>query len=385
MSWMTMWAGAHPVYLAQARGASVVDVDGNEYADFCLGDTGAMAAHSPEPTMAALRARAGITTMLPTEDAAWVGEELGRRFGVPLWQFSLTATDANRWLLRVCRQVTGRPKVLLFNWCYHGTVDEAFVTLGDDGVVRSRAGNVGPAGDPAQTTRLAEFNDAGSVDAALSHGDVACVLMEPALTNIGIVLPEPGFLDAVRAACTRAGALRLPGGLRLGRVHPRFLTPHVSTIAIGGIAAIWFAVLFPLSENFVYDSLTSLSLMIAFYYALTGFACAIFYRHELTKSVKNFLFIGVGPVVGGTILGYLFFKAIDEYRDPGASYSGSEIFGVAVPVVLGVGLLILGGVLSVLWRLGKHDQFFGRRRETVDPEVATGAKLAVAAVPEEVA
>jgi glutamate-1-semialdehyde 2,1-aminomutase len=207
MSWMTMWPGAHPVYLAEASGASVVDVDGNEYADFCLGDTGAMAGHSPEPTMAALRERAGITTMLPTEDAAWVGEELGRRFGVPLWQFSLTATDANRWLLRVCRQVTGRPRVLLFNWCYHGTVDEAFVTLGDDGVVRSRAGNVGPAVDPALTTRLAEFNDIDSVEAALAHGDVASLLMEPALTNIGIVLPEPGFLEAVRAACTRAGAL----------------------------------------------------------------------------------------------------------------------------------------------------------------------------------
>jgi glutamate-1-semialdehyde 2,1-aminomutase len=207
MSWMAMWAGAHPVYLAEAHGAAVTDVDGNEYADFCLGDTGAMAGHSPAPTMAALRECAGITTMLPTEDAAWVGEELGLRFGVPLWQFSLTATDANRWLLRMCRQVTGRPKVLLFNWCYHGSVDEAFVTLERDGTVCSRAGNVGPAVDPAQTTRLAEFNDIDSVEAALAHGDVACVLMEPALTNIGIVLPQDGFLDAVRAACSRAGAL----------------------------------------------------------------------------------------------------------------------------------------------------------------------------------
>jgi glutamate-1-semialdehyde 2,1-aminomutase len=202
MSWMTMWAGAHPIYLAEASGASVVDVDGNEYADFCLGDTGAMAGHSPEPLHAA-----GLTTMLPTEDAAWVGEELARRFGVPLWQFSLTATDANRWMLRICRQVTGRPKVLVFNWCYHGSVDEAFVTLGDDGVVRSRAGNVGPAVDPAETTRVAEFNDIASVEAALAHGDVACLLMEPALTNIGIVLPEDGFLEAARDACTRAGTL----------------------------------------------------------------------------------------------------------------------------------------------------------------------------------
>jgi len=202
MSWMTMWAGAHPIYLVSAEGAGVVDVDGHEYADFCLGDTGAMAGHQrrlPDP--------AGITTMLPTADAAWVAEELARRFGVPFWQFSLTATDANRWMLRICREVTGRPRVLVFNWSYHGSVDEAFVTLGEDGVARSRGGNVGPAVDPAETTRVAEFNEIESVEAALAHGDVACALMEPALTNIGIVLPEPGFLEAVRAACTRAGTL----------------------------------------------------------------------------------------------------------------------------------------------------------------------------------
>ncbi len=202
MSWMTMWAGGHPIYLDTAEGARLVDVDGNEYADFCLGDTGAMAGHSPEPVMRAVRQRAGLTTMLPTEDAAWVGEELARRFGLPYWQFSLTATDANRWLLRMCRQVTRRPKVAVFNWCYHGSVDEAFVTL--DG---SREGNVGPMVDPVATTRVAEFNEIDSVEAALTHGDVACLLMEPALTNIGIVLPEPGFLEAVRELCTRNGTL----------------------------------------------------------------------------------------------------------------------------------------------------------------------------------
>jgi glutamate-1-semialdehyde 2,1-aminomutase len=202
MSWMTMWAGGHPIYLDRAEGARVVDVDGNEYADFCLGDTGAMAGHSPEPVMRAVRERAGLTTMLPTEDAAWVGEELGRRFGLPYWQFSLSATDANRWLLRMCRQVTRRPRVAVFNWCYHGSVDEAFVTL--EG---SREGNVGPMVDPSETTRVAEFNEIASVEAALAHGDVACLLMEPALTNIGIVLPETGFLEAVRDACTRHGTL----------------------------------------------------------------------------------------------------------------------------------------------------------------------------------
>jgi glutamate-1-semialdehyde 2,1-aminomutase len=197
-----MWAGGHPIYLDSAQGARLVDVDGNEYADFCLGDTGAMAGHSPEPVMRAVREQAGLTTMLPTEDAAWVGEELTRRFGLPYWQFSLSATDANRWLLRMCRQVTRRPRVAVFNWCYHGSVDEAFVTL--DG---SREGNVGPMVDPAETTRVAEFNEVDSVEAALAHGDVACLLMEPALTNVGIVLPEPGFLDAVRELCTRHGTL----------------------------------------------------------------------------------------------------------------------------------------------------------------------------------
>jgi glutamate-1-semialdehyde 2,1-aminomutase len=202
MSWMTMWAGGHPVYLDLAEGARLVDVDGNEYADFCLGDTGAMAGHSPPPVRRATREQAGLTTMLPTEDAAWVGEELQRRFGLPYWQFSLTATDANRWLLRMCRQVTRRPKVAVFNWCYHGSVDEAFVTM--EG---SREGNVGPMVDPAETTRVAEFNEIDSVEAALAHGDVACLLMEPALTNIGIVLPEPGFLEGVRELCTRHGTL----------------------------------------------------------------------------------------------------------------------------------------------------------------------------------
>jgi glutamate-1-semialdehyde 2,1-aminomutase len=207
MSWMTMWAGGHPIYLTEASGARVVDVDGHEYADFCLGDTGAMAGHMPEPTMRAVAESAGVTTMLPTEDAAWVGTELTGRFGLPCWQFTLTATDANRWMLRICREVTGRPKVLVFNWCYHGSVDEAFVLRGADGREHVRPGNVGPQVDPAQTTRVAEFNEIETVEAALAHGDVACVLMEPALTNIGIVLPEDGFLDAVRQACSRTGTL----------------------------------------------------------------------------------------------------------------------------------------------------------------------------------
>ena len=229
MSWMTMWPGGHPLYLERAEGATVVDVDGNEYADFCVGDTGAMAGHSPEPTMRAIAELAGITAMLPTEDAAWVGGELARRFGLPYWQFSLTATDANRWMIRMCRHVTRRPRVAVFSWCYHGSVDEAFVRLDEQGLAKAREGLVGPPLDPTETTRVAEFNEIATVEAVLEHGDVACLLMEPALTNIGIVLPEPGFLEAVRALCTAHGTL-----LIIDETHTLSAGP-------GGCTAAWAA------------------------------------------------------------------------------------------------------------------------------------------------
>ena len=212
MTWMNKTAGRFPVYLAEARGARVTDVDGHGYVDFCLGDTGAMAGHSPAATVQAVLRRygaaGGATAMLPTEDAAWVGAELARRFGVPLWSFTLTATDANRWELRLARLVTRRPKVLVFSWCYHGTVDEAFITLGETGAA-SRNGNVGAPVDPTVTTRVVEFNDLGALERELANGDVACVLMEPALTNIGIVLPQPGYLEGVRELTRRYGTLLL--------------------------------------------------------------------------------------------------------------------------------------------------------------------------------
>lgn len=209
MNWMAKWPGGFPVYMASARGSSLTDVDGNEYADFCYGDTGAMAGHSPAGSIPTIQARLeeGITGMLPTEDAIWVGEEMARRFGLPYWQFSLTASDANRFATRLARQVTGRPKILVFNYCYHGSVDETLVTIDADGAGRARRGNIGPAADPTQTTRVVEFNDVDALEAALAEQDVACVLAEPALTNIGIVLPEPGFHDALRELCTRQGVL----------------------------------------------------------------------------------------------------------------------------------------------------------------------------------
>ncbi|HEY3186127.1 MAG TPA: transaminase, partial [Solirubrobacteraceae bacterium] len=211
MTWMAKWVGGFPLYAASARGATIEDVDGRRYVDFSLGDTGAMAGHSPPATVAAVERRlrddGGATLMLPTEDAAWVGEELGRRFGVPLWSFALTATDANRWALRLCRAITQRPYVVVFSYCYHGSVDETFVTLDAGARPRSRAGNVGPAVDPTTTTRVCEFNDVDALQGLLADEQVACVLTEPALTNIGIVLPQPGFHDALREACDRTGTI----------------------------------------------------------------------------------------------------------------------------------------------------------------------------------
>lgn len=211
MTWMAKWSGGFPVYLDRAAGNRIVDVDGHEYVDFSLGDTGAMAGHSPQPTVDAVNERlgrlGGATTMLPTADGQWVGAELTRRFGLPLWSFTLTATDANRWAIRLARLAAGRPKILTFAYCYHGSVDEAFAVRGPDGEAASRAGNAGAPVPLRETTRVAEFNDLDSVAAQLRHGDVAAILTEPALTNIGIVLPEPGFMEGLRELATTHGAL----------------------------------------------------------------------------------------------------------------------------------------------------------------------------------
>jgi glutamate-1-semialdehyde 2,1-aminomutase len=208
MPWMMLWAGGFPVFAERAEGARITDVDGHTYVDLCLGDTGAMTGHGPSVVRDALveQAGRGITTMLPTEDAAWVGEELQRRFGLPRWTFSLTATDANRAALRIAREVTDRPKVLVFSYCYHGSVDEAFAVATPDGT-RSRYGNVGPAVDPSQTTRAIEFNDVNALQAALDDRQVACVLAEPAMTNMGIVLPESGYHEALRRVTRETGTL----------------------------------------------------------------------------------------------------------------------------------------------------------------------------------
>jgi glutamate-1-semialdehyde aminotransferase len=208
MNWMSKWPGAFPPFVDRASGGHFSCVDGHDYVDFCLGDTGAMTGHAPEASVAAIRDQLerGITTMLPTQDAPVVAEELARRFGLPYWQFTLTATDANRFSVRLARAITGRPKILVYNYCYHGTVDETFITI-RHGEAVARDGNIGPAVDPAVTTRVVEWNDVPALEAALAHGDVAAVLAEPVMTNIGIVHPEPGYHDALRRLTREAGTL----------------------------------------------------------------------------------------------------------------------------------------------------------------------------------
>ena len=246
MPWMTKWPGGYPIVLDHAEGARITDIDGHEYVDFCLGDTGAMAGHAPAATVAAVerQARRGITTMLPTQDAAWVGGELARRFGLPYWSFTLSATDANRFALRAARFVTGRQKLLVFNHCYHGSVDETLAIADEHGALIKGRGNKGAPVDLSLTTKVVEQNDIAALEAALAPGDVAAVLAEPALTNIGIVPPDPGFHEALREITRRTGTLLIidethtissgPGGYTAAHgLQPDLLT--VGKALAGGV------------------------------------------------------------------------------------------------------------------------------------------------------
>ena len=208
MHWMSDWATPFALHVHEARGAQLTDVDGHRLADFCLGDTGAMFGHSPPAVARALAQQAarGFTTMLASTDATWIGEELARRFGLPLWQFAMTASDANRFLLRWVRAATGRKTLVVFNGCYHGTVDDVFVDL-VNGQPRQRDSLLGQVHDLTTFTRVVEFNDLPALEKALAEGDVACVLAEPVMTNIGMVLPDPGFWDEAQRLIREHGAL----------------------------------------------------------------------------------------------------------------------------------------------------------------------------------
>jgi len=246
MSWMAKWPGAYPVFVESAKGAHFIDVDGNTYIDFCLGDTGSMTGHSPDATVAAIREQVGkgITAMLPTQDAAFVSAELAKRFALPLWQFTVSATDANRHVIRYSRMITGRKRIVVIDRCYHGSVDETFATLDGAGNTVAREGNIGAPVALDQTTRVVEFNDIAGMEKALAHGDVAAILMEPAMTNVGIVLPQAGYLDAVQELAKKYGVILIidethtisvgPGGMTadLG-LQPDFLT--IGKAIAGGI------------------------------------------------------------------------------------------------------------------------------------------------------
>ncbi len=250
MNCMIRWAGDFPIFIRDGAGARFTDVDGRDYIDFCLGDTGAMTGHAPAESIAAIldRLRRGTTFMLPTEDSIWVGRELQRRFGLPYWQVAMTATDANRFAIRLARHITGRKLILVHNWCYHGTVDETIITI-NNGVPGPKPGNIGPAVDPALTTKVVEINDIPALERALAPGDVACVLVEPALTNIGIVLPDPGYHQALRDITRKTGTLLIidethticagPGGYtRAHGLEPDMLTIG-KPIASGVPAAVY--------------------------------------------------------------------------------------------------------------------------------------------------
>ena len=210
LHWMADWSMPFPMLVDKAKGAKLTDIDGQRYDDFCLGDTGSMFGHSPKPVAKAIRKQSGngLTYMLPTEDALEVGKLLVERFGPFQWQIATTATDANRFALRVTRAVTGRKKILVFNACYHGTVEETFVRL-ERGKTVHRPGLVGQAVDLTENTVVVEFNDIPTLEKALSRKDIACVITEPVLTNSCMVLPEPGFHQALRRLTRETGTLLL--------------------------------------------------------------------------------------------------------------------------------------------------------------------------------
>ena len=295
MNWMIEWPGAFPIFAAKARGSKITDVDGCTYVDFCLGDTGAMFGHGPEATVRAVakQVRRGITTMLPTEDTVWVGEELTRRFGLPYWQVAMTATDANRFALRMAREATGRRKVLVFNGCYHGTLDEALVRL-VDGRVTPREGSMPPPIDPELTTKIIEFNDPTALEQALTLGDVAAVLMEPAMTNCGIILPEPGYLDKVREVTRRTGTVWIidethtwcagPGGY----TQSHNLKPDMVTLGkpvAGGIPAAAFGLSQELYDKTAQNMLAETTGVNGLGGTLTGNALALAAMHATLEKV----------------------------------------------------------------------------------------------------
>ena len=291
MPWMKRWPGAFPISVQSAKGARFVDVDGIEYVDFCLGDTGSMTGHAvTEITDAISRQLSrGSTIMLPSEDSTWVGAELTKRFGLAKWQFSVSATDANRFVLRLARHITKRPMVLVHDWCYHGTVDETLVIADDQGKTISRHGAIGPQVHPSLTTRVVPFNDLEKLEQQLSFGDVACMLIEPALTNIGIVLPDPGYLSGVRDLTRKYGTL-----LIIDETHTICAGP-------GGATKLWN--LEP--DMLVIGKTIGGGIPVAAY----GLSAELAARAELSLSSHDVDVSGLGGTLSGSVLAMAAVKA----------------------------------------------------------------------------
>lgn len=206
--WMRDWPSPVPIVAASAKDATLTSIDGQTYDDFCLGDTASLFGHSPPALAAALvkQASEGLSYMLPTERGAALSARLAAMFGLPQWQVTTTASEANRAVIRWCRAISGRTKILTFNGAYHGAVDDAFVDLKDAAPVM-RASLIGQVHDLRDTTTVVEFNDEDALANALRGGDIACVLAEPVMTNVGMVRDAPGFLQTLRKLCDETGTL----------------------------------------------------------------------------------------------------------------------------------------------------------------------------------
>ena len=358
MPWMVRWPGGSPLFVARASGARFVDVDGCEYVDFCLGDTGAMTGHAPPAAVAAIVAQLerGLTFMLPTEDAPAVAAELARRFGLPFWQIATTATDANRFAIRLARRITGRPKILVFNWCYHGTVDEAFAVL-DGGRVVARPGNLGPPVDPASTTRVVEWNDFAGLERELAEGDVACVLAEPAMTNIGIVLPAAGFHAHLRAVTRRTGTL-----LVLDETHTLCAGPGGCTLR-DGLEPDILTVGKPLASGLAA--------------AAYGFSADVAARVQAAIRVDESDTGGVGGTLAGNALVLAAMRATLEQVLTTEAYAG--MFALAERFAVGVEAAIAEARLPwIVQRLGARVEYWfrdsppqsgGEAAASLDPEL----------------
>jgi glutamate-1-semialdehyde 2,1-aminomutase len=342
MLWMIRWAGTFPIFVREGKGAHFIDVDGIEYIDFCLGDTGAMTGHALEKTVEAIheQTQKGITFMLPTEDVIWVGEELQRRFGLPYWQFTLTATDSNRFAIRMAREITQRKYVLVFNYCYHGSVDETFITLNDNGP-GPRRGNLGPPVNPIETTKVIEFNDIDALEAALTPGDVACVLAEPVMTNIGIIHPDPGYHDALRRITQKTGTL-----LIIDETHTICTGPQGYTGAFG-LKPDMFTLGKPLAGGVPS--------------AVYGFSQEVADRFYARLNIEDSDVGGIGGTLAGNALSIAAMRATLEYVLTESAYKNA--IELSIRFALGVETVISElGLPWIVKRLGCRSEYWFREK-----------------------